>query len=84
MYTVYIIQSKVSGKYYKGQTNDLARRLKEHNNKEEKSTLGGAPWVLVFSAVVSTRSAAMELERKVKNITSKKKMEAFLMKYRDQ
>ncbi|MFN7280535.1 MAG: GIY-YIG nuclease family protein, partial [bacterium] len=38
MYYVYILQSTITNKFYKGQTDNLERRLKEHNNKEEKST----------------------------------------------
>ena len=80
MYTVYILRSISTGRYYKGQTNDLERRMKEHNNREEKSTSAYVPWELVFSAEVSSRSEALQLERKIKNITSIKKIESFIMR----
>ena len=81
MYTVYILRSQVTGRYYKGQTNNLSRRLREHNNQEEKSTSKEAPWELVFSVDVATRSDALILEKKLKNITGIKKLEAFIEKY---
>jgi len=37
MYTVYVLQDK-NGKYYKGFTNNLARRFSEHKNGHTKST----------------------------------------------
>ncbi len=33
MYKVYVIYSNMAGKYYTGQTEDLERRLKEHNER---------------------------------------------------
>jgi putative endonuclease len=81
MYSVYILRSLKSRQFYKGQTNDLNRRIKEHNNLEEKSTAKNAPWELVFVTEVPTRSEALLLEKKLKNITSKVKLEAFINKY---
>ena len=82
MYTVYILESISSGRFYKGQTNDLLRRLKEHNNGEEKSTAAYVPWVLVWSANVPTRSEALILERKIKNITGVQRLREFIAKHR--
>jgi putative endonuclease len=66
MFTVYILYSSKFDKYYKGQTSDLTRRLKEHNNAEEKSTANFIPWDLVWSKEVETRSLAVRLEKKLK------------------
>jgi putative endonuclease len=38
MYYVYILKSVEDGKLYIGSTNDLRRRLSEHNNQEVQST----------------------------------------------
>ena len=80
MYTVYILKSTISGKYYRGQTNNLERRLKEHNNKEELSAASDAPWEIVFKTVLQSRAEALKLEKKLKNITSRVKIEAFIKK----
>ena len=37
MYTAYILRDKL-GKYYKGVTNNLARRLHEHKNGKTQTT----------------------------------------------
>ncbi|MFM7710797.1 MAG: GIY-YIG nuclease family protein [Ferruginibacter sp.] len=81
LYTVNVLRSEKCGRYYKGQTNDLDRRLRKHNNGEDQSTAPYVPWKLVFSVEVASRSAALILERKLKNMTSRKKMDVFLEKH---
>ncbi len=44
---VYVIQSRVDGRLYKGMTTNLEKRIKQHNNGENKSTKGFLPWVLM-------------------------------------
>jgi putative endonuclease len=66
-YQVYILYSAGRDIYYKGQTRDLAERLKRHNSGSEKSTRGGIPWQLVWSTEKPDRVTAMRLERKLKN-----------------
>ncbi|HLC83845.1 MAG TPA: GIY-YIG nuclease family protein, partial [Bacteroidia bacterium] len=44
MYYVYILQSELNDSFYKGCTNDLERRLIEHNSGKEKSTKRYLPW----------------------------------------
>lgn len=48
MFYVYVLKSEKDGKIYIGSTNDLKRRLFEHNNKEEKSTHYRAPFRLIY------------------------------------
>jgi len=48
MYIVYVIKSKVDGRLYVGFTENLDRRIKEHNAGNTKSTKGYIPWTLVF------------------------------------
>jgi putative endonuclease len=43
MFTVYILQSQSLNRYYVGYTNDLERRLTEHNRKKGKYTDSGIP-----------------------------------------
>ena len=68
-YTVYILYSKSLGSYYKGQTNNLADRIKRHNLKQENATRNGVPWSLVWCTDKSTRSEAVVLEHKLKNLS---------------
>ncbi len=63
---VYILQSKTTGKYYCGQTDDLAARFARHNAGLNNYTSHGIPWEIVISFLVNTRSEAMILEKEIK------------------
>ncbi len=65
-FSVYIIYSKKLSKFYVGQTIELADRLKRHNDGRSKFTKRGIPWYLVHCFEVTSRSEAMQLERKIK------------------
>ena len=64
MFCVYVIRSVSSGKLYKGSTDNLERRLIEHNktgaNKYYTSNKG--PWELVYLEKYETRAEAMARE----------------------
>jgi putative endonuclease len=81
MFYIYILKSKKSGSYYKGQTVNLERRIREHNNGEEKSTSRYVPWVLVWHTIVGSRSEALALEQKLKNMTGAKRIEDFIKRH---
>ena len=61
-YHVYVLCNP-DGRVYIGQTQDLPRRVAEHNDAHDRSTLHTkkyrGPWRLVYSECVPTRSAAM-------------------------
>jgi putative endonuclease len=80
-FSIYILQSAATQQFYKGITNNLKRRFKEHNNKEEQSTKSGVPWNLVWYTIKPTRSEALVLEKKLKNLTSHQRLIAFINKY---
>ena len=71
-YFVYILYSKKRSKYYVGQTADIKKRLKRHNQGLVLSTKSGTPWELILQIEVSTRSEALILERKIKNRGAKR------------
>ena len=77
-YYVYILRSLKNGSYYKGQTSDINQRILEHNSGKTPSTKRYLPWELVWFTKVPSREAAMQLERKLKNITSKARVEDFI------
>ena len=74
-YFVYILYSKSTDAYYKGQTSDLEDRFRRHNNKQEKATRNGVPWNLLWYSEKSTRSEALILERKLKNLSRNRTIE---------
>ena len=80
-YFVYILRSLKNDAYYKGSTDNLERRLQEHNRGTEKSTSRYVPWEIAWFTQKSTRPEAVQLERKLKNITSRDRLEAFIKKH---
>lgn len=61
MYYVYVLQSKRNKRLYKGVTNDLKRRLKEHNSGTVPFTKTLMPWVLVYyEAFLNKKDASRE------------------------
>ena len=65
---VYILRSERDGSLYVGQTNDLSRRLDQHNNPHGRSyTAKRGPWVLCHREEHADRSAASRRERYLKS-----------------
>jgi putative endonuclease len=79
-YFVYILQSRKNDSFYKGSTDNLARRFSEHNLKKEFSTKHCAPWDLVWYTTKENRAEALVLERKLKNLSVKKTLD-FIKRY---
>ncbi len=71
MYSVYILYSESFNRYYVGYTNDLIRRVSEHNRKKGKFTDAGIPWKLVHTELYSTKKEAMAREKFIKRKKSK-------------
>ena len=80
MFFVYIIHSGAYNKYYIGQTNDFESRLKRHNDGYEGYTRSYRPWKRMLVIEKPSRSEAMELEKKLKNL-SKERLVKFIEKY---
>ena len=74
MYYLYILQSESTSVYYIGQTNDLERRLTEHNKTQgTKFTNRHLPWKLIVSFEIGEdRSLALKVEHHIKKQKSKK------------
>ncbi len=45
---VYLLRSEMSNNWYVGFTNDLRKRLTEHNNGLNRSIAHGKPWVFEY------------------------------------
>jgi putative endonuclease len=74
MYYLYILKSDVTGVYYVGQTNNLERRMIEHNSsKGTKFTNRHFPWRLITAFEIGEeRSLALKVEHHIKKQKSKK------------
>ena len=71
MYTTYILYSEKIDHYYTGYTNDIARRLLEHNRKKGKYTDRGIPWKLVYSEEYEKKEDAQHRETEIKSHKSR-------------
>ena len=79
-HSVYILYSVPYDRYYIGQTGNVQERLKRHNAGTEKATAPYGPWTLVWQTEKSNRTEAVQLERKLKNL-SRERLIQFIDKY---
>ena len=67
VYYVYVLRSREHDRFYIGMTENLDRRIKEHNRGVTKSTKGFRPWDLFFFETFPTRKEARAREKKLKS-----------------
>ena len=67
MYTVYVLWSASLRKRYVGSTEDLDKRLAQHNAGESVFTKRGIPWRLIHAEEFPTRQEAERRERVLKS-----------------
>jgi putative endonuclease len=69
MYYIYVIKSKKDNKFYTGFTNNLNRRLQEHNQGKVStpSTRNRGPFELVYKELAKTRIEARAREKYLKS-----------------
>ena len=66
MFYLYFLKSTKSDFTYIGSTNDLKRRLKEHNSKTQLATKSYAPFKLIYYEAYASKSDAIIREKKLK------------------
>ena len=71
MNCIYILQSKKNGKYYIGSTNNLDRRIAEHNSGKTRSSKYLRPLRLVFKKEFEALKKAREIESKLKKLKNR-------------
>ena len=71
MYFVYAIKSLQRNYIYTGLTNNLERRLSEHNNGYNKTTKPYTPFMLIYSERFETRVEARKREKYLKSGSGK-------------
>ena len=77
---VYILESKVDGSFYIGQTSNVEERLVKHNRGYNKSTKNKRPWKLIFSKHFNTQPEAVKEELRLKRF----KKRTSILKYINQ
>ena len=78
MFYVYVIKSLSRNYIYVGLTNNVQRRLKQHNNGENKTTKAYSPVELILSEEFQTRKEAREREKYFKSGVGKEHIKSLL------
>jgi len=74
MYFIYAIMSLKDHRVYVGYTEDIDRRIKEHNAGYTRSTRGNRPWVLAYIEEVKNLKEALRMEKYYKSGSGKEKL----------
>jgi len=72
MYYVYLLKSEKDGKFYTGSTDDLKRRIVEHEAGYVKSTVRRKPLKLIYYEACLNEEDARKRERYLKSGAGKK------------
>ena len=67
MYYVYVLQSLSYNNHYIGSTENIEKRLDEHNTGKCRYTSGRMPWQLVYKEEYNSRGEAMKREKFLKS-----------------
>lgn len=62
MWDLYIIKSLKVKRYYIGVTENIIRRLEQHNSGNSKSTKPYRPWIMVYSEKYLNKKEAFKRE----------------------
>ncbi len=77
-FSVYILANE-KGNFYIGQTNDLERRLVQHNDVEKSSWAAQrGPWRMIYTEAFDSRAEAMKKEKALKSLKNKDKIKAYI------
>ena len=71
MFSIYVLQDK-KGKIYKGHTEDLARRFREHCSGQTKSTKSMTEPKIIYEEQYETRKEAITREKYLKTAAGRK------------
>jgi putative endonuclease len=78
LFYTYILYSGKLEKYYIGSTNDLYRRLDDHNRGKTSYAKTGMPWVLKYTESFDTRQKAVQRELEIKRRKDRKYIERLI------
>ena len=72
MYIVYILKSQNFLKSYVGMTDNLERRLNQHNQGWNTYTKRYLPWIVIYTEKYNTRIEAHEREKYFKSASGRR------------
>ena len=71
MWIVCILRSERDGSFYTGYSEDVLRRLRQHNNGESYYTKRKMPWSVVYAEKFELKGEAIKRERFLKKQKNK-------------
>ena len=77
-FLVYVLESEKNKRRYVGNTQNLLRRLEQHNAGRCRSTKAYKPWKIVYREMFRSRSAAVKRERTLKSRYGRKILKALI------
>lgn len=78
MYFVYVLQSVDYSTRYVGQTDNVLKRIKEHNSGKCRYTSGRRPWALLYQEEFENRAEAIKRETFLKSGQGRKYLDGIL------
>jgi putative endonuclease len=82
MFYIYVLWSKKLKKRYVGSTEDVNRRLSQHNRGKNRFTKGGLPWIVIHTEKFPTLSLARERELFLKSGIGRAWLDSQFPKYK--
>jgi len=71
MFCTYIIESTKNGMWYYGHSENVDRRLVDHNTGKNKSTKNKGPWKIIFKRHFDSKISAARFELELKGFKNK-------------
>lgn len=81
MFYTYVLESLKNGELYLGYTNDLKRRLKEHNQGLNISTKRYIPWNIIYYEACLNEKDAIRREHYFKTTQGRRLLKRRLKEY---
>jgi len=72
MFYAYILKCSTDSTLYKGHTDNIEKRLKEHNSGKSDYTSRKGPWEIVYFEEFQTRKEAIRREKYFKSAAGRK------------
>lgn len=85
MFTVYVLENENDKSWYIGQTDNLKRRIEEHNSKQggRTTSIKAGSWELVYAEAYIDRRDAIGREKFLKGGSGRKYLNKQLVHYLD-
>jgi putative endonuclease len=81
MYYTYLLKSKKDGKLYTGYTNDLRKRLTQHNTGKSSYTKGRGPFAVIYYEACVDEDDARSRELYLKSGRGKRYIKSRLKRF---